>query len=128
MSLNIHTLTVGVLVAACCLAGCMPFSSRSGTDLNKFEQFTVEKNVTTEKELIEHFGEPATTSMQGDGSKLVVWHGGQVKSHVNFAEAIVPLVGFADKDRTAAKTQSLTATIRNGVVVDYSLTNSSQRF
>ncbi|MDB5328770.1 MAG: hypothetical protein JWM57_4339, partial [Phycisphaerales bacterium] len=70
----------------------------------------------------------STTTKQSDGTKTLVWGGGTASSHYNVATLFVPLAALADPHRTTITHQTLMATIRDGVVTDYTLSNGSQAY
>jgi hypothetical protein len=115
-----------LLLAVC--AGCIPINAKRGADLSKVDQFTIEKHKTTEKELIQELGTPTSTTMTGDGTKTLVWGGGTAKSHVNLVSALVPFAWVADPQGIQVDTKSLMVQVRDGIVVDYSMTSGSQQY
>lgn len=67
-------LRVGVIAAVPLLAvgtGCIPMSRHNGSDLSKLDEFKIEKNKTTEKELVDRFGPAETSTTRGDGDKIL---------------------------------------------------------
>ncbi|HEX8340117.1 MAG TPA: hypothetical protein VF624_04345 [Tepidisphaeraceae bacterium] len=115
-----------LLLAA--FAGCIPINAKRGTDLSKVDQFTIEKHKTTENELIEKLGAPTSTTMTGDGTKTLLWGGGTTKSHMNLVGVLVPFALMADPHRTQVDTKSLMVQVREGIVVDYSMTSGNQQY
>jgi hypothetical protein len=105
-------------------------SSHSGADLSKLDEFKIVKNQTTEKELVEHFGAPGNSVTRGDGIRVPVWNDGRSNGHFNVAEGL-PIVGMAFMGKGGGETtvtnRSLTATVRDGVVTDYTVSDGNQK-
>ena len=117
--LGLHgVIVVGTLVFALTSGGC--FSSHYGSDLSKLDDYKIEKNVTTEKDLVDQFGEPNNTTMRSDGSKVLMWGDARGSASFNPATA-VPVVGMFAHDEGHGTHKSLTAIVRDGVVVDYTI-------
>lgn len=110
------------------IAGCFPVSTHRGADLSKAEEFHIEKNKTTEKELVDRFGPPGNTVTRGDGTKMLSWTDSRGQGTVNTTK-FLPIVGLFTGNTVDQKTthRSLTATVRDGVVVDYTTTDGSNR-
>ncbi|MFT3784915.1 MAG: hypothetical protein QM770_01955 [Tepidisphaeraceae bacterium] len=122
---------IALLTLACTLgsSGCIPINARSGTDLSSLDgRFTIEANKTTEKELLARFGPPTNSTLGADGSKQLLWADNRGSSHVNVAAAIVPFGFLADRQGTKMTSRTLMVTIRNGLVVDYHLSDGAQQF
>lgn len=104
----------------------MPVSSHYGSDLSKLDEVKIEKNATTEKELVDRFGPPQNTTSRGDGTKMLSWNDSRGEGNVNMTKA-VPVVGLFTGNTVNQKIthRSLTATVRDGVVVDYTVSNSN---
>ena len=119
----ILTVIGGLLVA-----GCFPSQTHSGADLSKLDDFKIEKNKTTEKELVDHFGAPGNTTMRGDGSKMLSWNDARSDANYNGA-AFIPIVGAFTGPMVDQKInhRSLSATVRDGVVIDFTETNGNQQ-
>jgi hypothetical protein len=102
------------------IAGCIPMSHHSGSDLSKLPEFRIEKGTTTEAELMKTFGEPQTTMTNGDGTRTLMWSDNRANGHINVGSAFVPGVKTADQK---TQSRSLTVTTRKAVVVDYRVTD-----
>jgi hypothetical protein len=94
--------------------------------------FKIEKNKTTEQELVDHLGQPASTTINSDGSKVLTWSGGQSQTQGagSWGTALISIVPggilFAHEDMNV-HTSSIMVTVRNGVVVDYTVVDSNQK-
>lgn len=108
------------------LNGCMPVSSHYGSDLSKLDETKIEKNATTEKELVDRFGPPQNTTSRGDGTKMLSWNDARGQGSVNMTKA-VPVVGLFTGNTVSQRIthRSLTATVRDGLVVDYTVSDSN---
>ncbi len=103
--------------------GCA--SMHNGSDLSKLDDFKIERNVTTEKQLVDEFGPPMHTTTRGDGTKVLTWNDTHSSYQLNPA-SMVPGVGFFVHDEGSHATfRTLNATIRDGIVVDYTTSDSS---
>ena len=78
------------------LGGCIPVSSQNGADLSKMQEFHIEKNVTSEKELVDHFGPPGNTVTQGDGARMLSWT--EVIDKLLLERRILSIWGSASSD------------------------------
>lgn len=107
------------------VGGCIPISAHSGSDLTKLDLFKIEKNKTTEEELLQHLGQPLNTTMLADGSKQMMWMDANAQGHLNVVSALVPWAWAADQQHDTTTNRSLTATIRDGLVVDYIISNTA---
>ena len=108
--------------------GCVPRSYHQGSDLSKLDEFHLEKNRTTEKELIEYFGPSENTFTKGDGDKVLTWTDMRSEGTVNGATAI-PIVGHFMGNSVDQKVtrRSLNATVRDGIMVDYTVADGNTR-
>jgi hypothetical protein len=125
------TLASRILIAgglAGCAIGCMPVASHQGADLSKVDEFHIEKNKTTEKELVDRFGLPGNTLTRGDGTKTLSWNDSRGQGTVNGTK-FIPVVGLFTGNLMDQKItqRSLTATVRDGVVVDYTTSDGNSR-
>lgn len=103
--------------------GCIPVSNHHGADLRQLDSFRIVKNQTTERELVERFGPPATSTAEGDGTKHLIWTDTRSTGSINMARAFVPIPGLTDTHNGTSKT--LMVTTRDGVVTDYLVTDSN---
>jgi len=110
------------------MVGCSTNSTHQGSDLSKLDDFKIEKNKTTEKELVDHFGAPGNTTMRGDGSKMLSWNDARSDANYNGA-AFIPIVGVFAGSAVHQKInhRSLSATVRDGVVIDFTETNGNRQ-
>jgi len=110
------------------IAGCFPSQTHSGADLSKLQDFKIEKNKTTEKELVDHFGAPGNTTMRGDGLKMLSWNDARSDANYNGA-AFIPIVGVFTGSAVHQKVthRSLSATVRDGVVIDFTQSDGNQQ-
>jgi PBP1b-binding outer membrane lipoprotein LpoB len=123
LCITIRPLLIGCLIAA----GCND-TYHSGVDVRKIENVKIEKNKTTEQDLIASLGPPANTMIRGDGSKMLMWSGVDAQSHDATGLILVPFVGgLLAHDDVNAHTSSITATVVNGIVVDYTISDSNQK-
>ena len=100
--------------------GCIPMSMHRGSDLAKLDEFTIEKNKTTERELIERFGKPQSTMTNADGSRVLTWTEMRGEGQMNLAASLVPFAWTAAKTaEQKTQSRSLMVTVRDGVVADY---------
>jgi hypothetical protein len=113
-----------MVVLALDTGGCT--SSHSGSDLSKLDTFTITKNVTTEQQLVSEFGTPASIVTQSDGTTLETWADGRTSQSDPIGSALIP--NFSGNQGISVKMRSLAATIRDGVVVDYTISNGSQHY
>jgi hypothetical protein len=118
---------VAVLAVMLIATGCVPTSTHGGADLSHLDAFKIEKNKTTEKELIDHFGPPGNTTTRGDGTQMLSWNDDRQSSDINMSKAI-PIVGLFTGPAVDQKIahRSLTATVRDGVVIDYTATDGNE--
>ena len=112
-------LFVGLWAIAMNSGGCFSTSSHSGTDLSKLDDFKIVKGTTTESQLIAEFGQPASTTSQSDGTTTAMWIDGSSQGQFNY---------FVGGQNLSVKNRSLTATIRDGVVADYTVSDSQQQY
>jgi hypothetical protein len=117
---------VGMLMIGIVPLGCTQ-SINSGTDTQKLESLKIEKNKTTEQELVASLGPPQSSTDRGDGTTILTWSGVSGQSHDATAMIFVPVVGgFFAHANVNATTRSLSVTVRNGIVVDYTEVTSNQ--
>jgi hypothetical protein len=101
-------------------AGCV--NSHKGSDLSKLgTSVQIVKGKTTEQELRQAFGDPSHVTTHGDGSRILNWFDARTKGYI----VPTPLPGPSGDVRTATK--SLSVTVRDGVVVDYTTNEGSGR-
>jgi hypothetical protein len=99
----------------------------SGVNPTTLESFKIEKNKTTEQELIDHFGQPATVESGSDGSQTLTWSGATSETHnLGYLEGFTMALGVSHEN-VNAHTTALSVTVRNGIVVDYKLITSNQQ-
>jgi hypothetical protein len=119
-----------VLLAALSLVlvGCMPVSNHQGADLTTLASFKIEKNRTTEKELVDHFGQPLNTTTESDGSRILSWNEVRSEGHTNMTK-FIPGIGLFTGPLTEQNVthRSLVATVRDGLVVDYRVNDGSSK-
>lgn len=116
--------TLFAIAASFCLlhaSGCFPVSAHRGSDLSKLDEFKIEKNKTTERELVDRFGLPGHSTQQGDGSRILTWTDAS-------SEGNVSAVPFTPRQPMNVKSRSLTVTVRDSVVVDFRVSDSSQQW
>jgi hypothetical protein len=99
--------------------GCFTASHHSGTDLSTLDSFKIEKGTTTEQDLEKQFGPPTTKVTRGDGATMETWSDSTGEAHMT------PLAIFGVTPDSTAKGRTLTATIRDGVVVDYTTSDTT---
>jgi hypothetical protein len=118
-----------VLFGITCTSLSCQSDTHYGADLSKLDPSKIEKNKTTEQELVEEFGQPSATTTQGDGSQIMTWSDSRGDSHINPADGL-PFVGLVTgpTSNTKVTSKSLSATIRGGVVVDYTVTQGGQTY
>ena len=102
-----------MLLAALIMSGCAATSSRTeGSKINKDSVLTIQPGSTTREMVIEKFGEPAETSIEGDEEKMTY----------RFKENKVPNylggVVIDEKGETESAT-TLELTIKDNVVFSY---------
>jgi len=116
---------VGILAGLSAMAmnsgGCFSTTSHNGTDLSKLDDFKIVKGTTTESQLVAEFGQPASTTSQSDGTTMMTWIDGT--SQGQFSNYL-----FGSTQHISVKSRSLTATIRDGVVADYTVSDSQQQY
>ena len=56
---------------ALAVAGCIPVNTHYGSDLSSMDTFTIEKDKTTEQELIDRLGKPQTSNISADFASLL---------------------------------------------------------
>jgi hypothetical protein len=117
MSRRIHFTFVVSALALSYATGCIPMSIQRGADLSKLDEFKIEKNRTTEKELVDHFGAPGNTMTASDGSKVLTWSDARSQSTINI---------FFPQPSGKVTRRSLTATVRDNLVVDYQISDGKQ--
>jgi hypothetical protein len=114
---------IGLFVSLSAMAmnsgGCFSTSSHSGTDLSRLDDFKIVKGTTTESQFITEFGQPVSTTAQSDGTTTVMWIDGTGQGQWNY------LIG---SQNLSVKNRSLTATIRDGIVADYTVSDSQQQY
>lgn len=108
--------------------GCFPSSSHVGADLSKADEFTIEKGKTTEQQLIDRFGPPGNTTTRGDGERILTWNDARQNSTINGTK-FIPVVGLFTGPAVDQKVthRSLTVTVRDGIVIDYTSTSGNQK-
>lgn len=101
-----------IAVLACAvLGGCMSYDRSVGADVGKFDSLAIEKNKTTEQEIVAALGPPATTATREDGVQMVRWNGAKTEKRLSGSKTTV---------------RSLSAEVKNGVVVDYTMSDRSK--
>lgn len=108
------------------VAGCVPVNTHVGSDLSSLDSFRIEKNKTTEAELVKRLGPPASTVVSGDGSRILTWGDSRAEASVNLA-ANLPfgfLMGMSPLE-SLGKSRALSAVVRDGIVVDFTLSDSN---
>jgi hypothetical protein len=108
------------IAALLVVAGCSTNKTHSGADLSSLDEFKIVKNQTTQKELVEHFGEPGNTTTRGDGTRILTWTDARGDAKVNGTK-FIPVVGLFTGPMVDQKItrRSLSATVREGIVVDF---------
>lgn len=116
------------VITALAIIGCSTNTTHQGSDLSKLDEFKIEKNVTTEKELVDHFGSPGNVTARGDGSQILVWNDTRSDAKTNGTK-FIPVVGLFTGPMVDQKInhRSLSATVRDGVVIDFTETNGNQQ-
>ena len=109
---------LSVLLVAIGSGGCFTATHHTGTDLSTLDTFKIEKGTTTEQDLEKQFGPPTTKVTRGDGATMETWSDSTGEAHMT------PLAVFGVTPDTTAKGRTLTATIRDGVVVDYTTSDT----
>jgi spermidine/putrescine-binding protein len=112
-------IVTGAVAGAASTAGCIPYSTHRGTDLSKLDQNPIEKNKTTERELVDRFGPPSFSTTQGDGSKVLTWSDAKSDSNIS----MLPFT----RNSINVQSRTLTVTVRDSVVVDYRVSDGSQQ-
>jgi hypothetical protein len=107
-------------------SGCIPSKHHQGANLAKLDEVKIEKGRTTEKELIGWFGQPGSTTTNGDGSRVLSWMEVKGESQANVGLALLSIPG-ARTLHTKSTSRTLTATVKGGVVTDYTVSDSSQQ-
>jgi hypothetical protein len=128
--ISIGHLLVGALIIIAGTGGCSD-NVQSGSDVQKLESFKIEKNKTTEQELVANFGPPASTMTNSDGSKVLTWSGVEGQGHGagSWGTAMLNIVPggiFFAHENMQTNSSSISVTIRDGVVVDYNVIESNQ--
>ena len=108
------------LVAFCCLvAGCWSETSHQGTDLTKLDGSPIVRDTTTETELVHKLGKPESSVNHADGSRTMVWTESTMKIPGGAGQPFGVGPHMTKTERT------LTATVKDGVVVDYAMTDTA---
>src|ERR1700749_489894 len=93
--------TIRLLIIGCLLVAAGSTEPiHNGVDVQKLDSLKIEKNKTTEQDLVASLGPPATTMTRADGSKMLTWSGVDAQSRDATAMVLVPFVGglFAHND------------------------------
>jgi hypothetical protein len=128
MRVSLSTKSRSILIAALLFAllnaiGCSSDSYHYGSDLSQLGRFAIEKNKTTQEEMLAHFGRPGESTSSGSANALttvMIW------TDVRNQEDSNTTITGGDKHSRVRVTTTLRATLVNGVVVDYTTTSSNQ--
>ncbi len=105
MNARLYTL---LLIGALAMSGC----ASNGADFNSDKVADIHKGTTTEPQLISMFGEPNQRSIDSDARTRLVWF---------YAHAHVTASSFFFHGGGAKTQKTLTVTLKDGLVTDYSL-------
>jgi hypothetical protein len=100
--------------------GCVPVQRHDGPDLMSLDKTPLVKGQTTEEQLIKRFGPSRGTNTSGDGTKSLSWVEVDMKGNVSY----IPGLG----DEKKATHRMLSATVRNGVLVDYNISDGETAY
>jgi len=115
-----------MVVCAASLVGCT--SGRSGTKVEREQVSQIQKGVTTRAQVEALFGLPTVASMMGDGRRMLVYHGMEVKGSSDHYLMAVPVVGsfLPHSSKTTTQRQSLHIILsKAGVVEDFEYSNTT---
>ena len=108
-------LLILLLAIALGLFGCATATYSTGHDFDMAKVRLIEKNKTTASEMLDWFGAPPQKTVSDDATEIWTWTFTTVKSH---AQSYVVSMSV----KTDTKIKRLTATIRKGVVENFSFT------
>jgi hypothetical protein len=121
---------VVMVTVAVPLGGCQQ-TYKNGSDIQALQDFKIEKGKTTEQELISRLGEPASTMDRGDGTIVLTWSGAQGTTNGTgpLGSAFLSMVPggiLLAHDDMKMQSQSLQVTVKDGIVIDYTILSANQ--
>jgi hypothetical protein len=109
--------TATLLLLGCAGGGCASHHSH-GVSFSKLDSFKIVNNQTTEKEVLQELGEPASTVNAQGGVKIMTWYASQT------TDSTAPLgVGYEH----AVTNRVLTVRTHDGVVIGHDERRSEQK-
>jgi hypothetical protein len=114
--LNIMGMAIAVAVIGCASAG---------NNFNESRTTSIQKGVTTEKDLVDMFGAPNSQTRNSDGMTILEWT--YAESQVN-GKSFIPYAG-AFLGGSSSANKSLKVTLNSsGVVTDYTMTSGGMDY
>ena len=119
-------LASAMVALSCVVSGCMNVSPNQAADVDKLQNFQIQKGVTTKADLVAQFGPAPTDTEASDGTEMMTWS----KTHIDIDTGSVMLAaatsGLAGMGHGSGHSCILQVTLRNGIVVDYTRTLSDR--
>ena len=100
---------------------------KQGADVNALAGVKIEKSKTTKAELVKQLGAANSVMIHGDGTEILSWSGAVGEEHDSAFMMLMPFAASAAHMKEDVHSVTLQATVKDGIVIDFTLLDGNQR-